>query len=389
MLRWARERAGKDVEGLRRQFPKLEDWEAERVKPTLKQLEAYARATYAPFGFFFLEEPPEETFPIPFFRTAETAAPRRPSPNLLDTVQAMQRRQDWLSEFLARDGEPRVPFVGSARVGEPTAPLAARMRETLGFTLGWARQVSTWEAALTTLRDAMDAAGVLVVTNGVVGNNTHRKLDTGEFRGFVLVDDYAPLVFVNGADAKGAQLFTLVHELAHIWFGRSAAFDLKDMQPAADVIEQTCNAVAAEFLVPEVELRAQWTGVAENTATRFDTFVGGDLRDWALTSMPGDCFCTTDEQDVLAAYQEGVQWVMAQDFTDAAKAEYARDGNADAWVIAFAKACGASVATEEKLNLAKKNKVPIPNVCEALGVPYVDTFEMLRTLQARFSWQQP
>jgi hypothetical protein len=119
------------------------------------------------------------------------------------------------------------------------------------------------------------------------------------------------------------------------------------------------------------------------------TFVGGDLKDWALTAMPGDCFCTTDEQGVLAAYQEGVQWVMAQDFTDAAKAEYARDGNADAWVIAYAKACGASVATEEKLNLARKNKVPIPNVCEALRIPYVDTFEMLRTLDARFSWQQP
>jgi Zn-dependent peptidase ImmA (M78 family) len=270
MLRWARERSGKDAEALRRQFPKLDDWEAERLKPTLKQLEAYARATYAPFGFFFLEEPPEETFPIPFFRSAQTAAPQRPSPNLLDTLQAMQRRQDWLSEFLARDGEPRVPFVGSARVGEPTAALATRMRETLGFALGWARQVPSWEAALTTLRDAMDATGVLVVTNGVVGNNTHRKLDTGEFRGFVLVDDYAPLVFVNGADAKGAQLFTLVHELAHIWFGRSAAFDLKDMQPADDVIEQACNAVAAEFLVPEVELREQWRGVGD-AAARFDT----------------------------------------------------------------------------------------------------------------------
>ena len=115
-----------------------------------------------------------------------------------------------------------------------------------------------WTAALQTLRDALDAAGVLVVTNGVVGNNTHRRLDPQEFRGFVLVDEYAPLVFVNGADAKTAQMFTLAHECAHLWFGQSAAFDLRDLQPANNGIEIACNAVAAEFLVAETELRSQW-----------------------------------------------------------------------------------------------------------------------------------
>lgn len=258
ILRWARDRAGKDIEDLRAKFPRISEWETEEVRPTLKQLEAYARATHAPFGYFFLEEPPDEKLPIPHFRTQTTAAPQRPSPDLLETVQMMQRRQDWLREALVQDGESPVDFVGTARLDEPSTAVSARIRDTLGLPVNWAKTVPTWTAALRTLRDAMGSAGVIVATNGVVGNNTHRRLEPQEFRGFVLVDDYAPLVFVNGADAKAAQMFTLAHECAHLWFGQSAAFDLREMQPANDRIEIACNAVAAEFLVAETELHAQW-----------------------------------------------------------------------------------------------------------------------------------
>ncbi|MEP0848661.1 MAG: ImmA/IrrE family metallo-endopeptidase [Phycisphaerae bacterium] len=258
ILQWARTRVGKDLEQLRAKFPRIAQWETEEVRPTLKQLEAYARATRTPFGYFFLEEPPAEELPIPHFRTHTTAAPQRPSPDLLETVQTMQRRQDWLREVLIEDGEPRVPFIGTARLEDPIEAVAARIRDTLGLNTNWAQALPTWTAALQKLRDVLDAAGVVVVTNGVVGNNTHRKLDPAEFRGFVLVDEYAPLVFINGSDAKAAQMFTLAHECAHLWFGQSAVFDLRELQPASNRIEIVCNAVAAELLVAETELRAQW-----------------------------------------------------------------------------------------------------------------------------------
>jgi Zn-dependent peptidase ImmA (M78 family) len=264
-LQWALERAGRSETGLEKKFPKIRQWLSGETQPTLRQLEELAKTTWTPLGFLFLEKPPEEHLPVRHFRTLSDEAPGRPSPNLLETVQTMQRRQSWMREFLAEEGQDKLQFVKSARLAEQPTSVAQRMRQTLGFSEGWAEKQSTWTDALRVLREAMESAGILVVVNGIVGNNTHRKLDPDEFRGFVLVDEYAPLMFVNGADGKAAQMFTLAHELAHVFIGSSAAFDLREMQPADDPTEKACNRVAAEFLVPEHELHRAWESVKNHS----------------------------------------------------------------------------------------------------------------------------
>jgi Zn-dependent peptidase ImmA (M78 family) len=261
VLRWARERSGRRALILTERFPKLERWESGAEQPTLRQLEALAKATLTPLGYFFLPEPPEDALPIPEYRTVADAAVRRPSPDLLETVQMMQRRQAWMREFLVEEGQPPLPFVASARATQDPVPIAGQMRVLLRIDADWAQRHSTWTDALRALRRSVEDAGVLVVANGIVGNNTHRKLDPSEFRGFVLVDEYAPLVFVNAADGTAAQMFTLAHEVAHLWFGQSGVFDLRDLQPASDAVEQACNRVAAEFLIAEREIRACWPQV--------------------------------------------------------------------------------------------------------------------------------
>lgn len=258
LLRWARERAGLTADALMRRFPKLDQWESEEAQPTLRQLELLARATWTPLGYFFLAEPPQEQLPIPDFRTVRDQPLRRPSPNLIETVQTMQRRQTWLREYLIDEGQPVMPFIGSAGTDDDPARVAGGIRRTLGIGDRWAEGYATWTEALRALRGAIEAAGIIVVINGIVGNNTRRKLDPEEFRGFVLVDDRAPFIFVNGVDGKAAQMFTLAHELAHLCVGQSAVFDLRDLQPADNDVEKFCNSVAAEFLIPEQELRAIW-----------------------------------------------------------------------------------------------------------------------------------
>ncbi len=254
MIRWARERAGKDVAELRGRFPRLLEWEQGEVRPTLKQTEAFAQAVWVPVGYLFLAEPPVETVPLPDFRSGHTGS-RRPSPNLLDTLYLSQARQAWYRDYARAVGETSLPFVGSASIEQPVKVTADSIRRTIGFDLESRRRCSDWTQALREFIQQVDAAGILVMVSGVVRNNTHRPLDPGEFRGFTITDDLAPLIFVNGADSKAAQMFTLAHELAHVWLGRSALSDPDPGEAADSDIERWCNAVAAEVLVPMHMLR--------------------------------------------------------------------------------------------------------------------------------------
>lgn len=250
MLRWARERAQLDLFALESRFPKLAAWEAQEVQPTYKQLTDYANATHAPIGYFFLPEPPDEPMPIPDFRTMSDREITRPSPNLLDTVYACQERQAWYREFATVNGEARLPFVGSMNVGMPATQAAEQIRHNLRFDVNARRDCRTWTEALRMFIEQAELIGVLVMVSGVVLNNNYRHLDPHEFRGFALADEYAPLVFINGADSKAAQMFTLAHELAHLWLGQTALSDASAGDTTENAVETWCNQVAAELLVP-------------------------------------------------------------------------------------------------------------------------------------------
>ena len=258
LLRWARERAGIAQEDLAGKFKKLPEWESGELQPTLKQLEAFARAVHVPFGYLFLREPPDESLPIADFRTISDTARDRASPDLIDTLYAMQRRQAWLREHLVESGAEPLAFPASARLADDPGAVGREMRCTLGLDEGWAAGVHSWQDAVNELRRMIERLGVMAVINGVVGNNTHRRLSVAEFRGFALTDHYAPLIFVNGADAKSAQMFTLAHELAHIWLGEGGLSGFENLLPGGTDVEDWCNRAAAEFLVPSRELRERW-----------------------------------------------------------------------------------------------------------------------------------
>ncbi len=258
LFRWARERAGLAQEDLSRKFKKLGEWEAGKVHPTLKQVEMFARAVHVPAGYMFLSKPPQEQLPIPDFRTVAGETPVRPSPNLIDTIYACQERQNWYREFARVSQQSELGFVGSATLRTRPDTVASRMRKTLDFDVNAQKECATWTDALRHFTKRADKAGMLVMVSGVAMGNNRHHLDVSEFRGFALADPFAPLVFVNGADAKAAQMFTLAHELAHIWLGVSA---LSNMETEVGHIgrreEIWCNKVAAEFLVPSNSLDAE------------------------------------------------------------------------------------------------------------------------------------
>src|ERR1700694_1731499 len=123
-----------------------------------------------------------------------------PTADLLDTIYLCQQRQEWFRNYALWAGTEPLAFVGSVTVKTDTAVVAAAMRRALGFELAQRRQMPTWSEALRRFIEQADELGVLVMVNGVVGGNNRRKLDPDQFRGFALVDDLAPVVFINGAD---------------------------------------------------------------------------------------------------------------------------------------------------------------------------------------------
>ncbi len=259
VLQWALIRSG-DSAALQQKFPKLADWLAGRASPSLKQIEDFARASRVPVGFLFLKEPPEEHLPIADLRTFEGRGVQTPTPDLLDTIYLCQRRQAWYQEYAEETGEEPRDFIGSTSLRAPPEKAAARIGSILGFAVADRKACPTWSDALRLFVEKAEAVGVLVMVSGVVGSNNTRKLDPQEFRGFALADKLAPLVFINGADTKAAQMFTLAHELAHLWLGESAVSNAGLAVSAMQSVEAWCNSVAAELLVPLVELRKQLVG---------------------------------------------------------------------------------------------------------------------------------
>lgn len=257
MLTWAITRAGYELHEFSAKVPKVLEWIEGTKKPTVKQLETFSKKVHLPFGYLFLTEPPKEKLPIPFYRTNNTPA-TQVSVNVYDTILLIQQRQDWLKDYLKDNEFEALSFVGKFHNRYNVQEIVADIRKNLGLNEKWASNFRTWQEALDHLIQLIEDKGIITVFNGVVENNGHRKIPVDECRGFVLVDKMAPFMFVNNADGKAAQMFTIVHELAHIWTGNSAGFDFRKLQPANDPIELLCDKVAAEFLVPENTFNEIW-----------------------------------------------------------------------------------------------------------------------------------
>ncbi len=262
LLLWAYERASLNPGALEVRFPKLEEWLSGALQPTLRQLEAFAHAVHVPIGYLFLPAPPEEKVPIPDFRTMRDRPLPRPSPNLLDTIYLCQQRQDWFRDYARMHKMAPVAFIGSVSVRNNPVTAADSMRGELGLSVADRQKLDTWTEALRQLIAKAEEIGVLVMGSSIVGSNPYRSLDVEEFRGFALTEDLAPLIFTNAADSKSAQMFTLAHELAHLWLGESGLSNPEAGILPDQEVERWCNAVAAEVLAPITDVRREFRSSA-------------------------------------------------------------------------------------------------------------------------------
>jgi len=259
VLKWARERAALSLAELSTQLgtttkpAPLAEWEQSGCMP-LKTLEKFAQRTHVPFGYLFLDAPPVETLPTVDFRSAGNSSI---SVDLRDTIMACQRRQSWYRDFIIENELDGWSKSYVATIDEDPLVVAKRIRAAIQWFPKPDRQKQNRGQLLAVLTSAIEKLGILVMRSGIVESNTRRKLDCKEFRGFALYDPIAPLVFVNSTDHPAAQIFTLAHELVHIWLRQSALDDI-DLT-SIQTTEHFCNRVAAELLVPMDTFVDIWT----------------------------------------------------------------------------------------------------------------------------------
>ena len=264
VFRWARERVEITPERLAKTIQtkpeKIRAWEAGEAYPNFRQAQKLASALSVPLGYLFLHEPPDLRIPIADFRTLPGKENASISPNLQDVLDDALRKRDWYREWRQEEGFGALEFVEKYTSDSDRASLVLDMRSVLDMPADFPASMGNWTEHLRAFVQHAEAAGILVLQNGIVGNNTRRKLSVQEFRGFALADKFAPLIFINSVDSTAAKIFTLAHELVHIWTGTSGISNPEIVPEDRDIVtvESFCNAVGAEFLVPASTIRRRW-----------------------------------------------------------------------------------------------------------------------------------
>ena len=257
LLTWARQRAGLSPEQVARRVGvaagKLAAWETGESRPTLRQAETLAQKLYVPFGYLYLSQIPQLDLDLPDLRTIDGRPVSDPSPEFEEVLNNALAKQEWFREYRQEEGVEPLPFIGRFSLTNSFKEVAADLAATMQVA-EIRPAAAKWETFLQSLINQAEQIGVLVLRSSIVGENTHRPLKVAEFRGFALSDSLAPLIFLNGSDARAAQSFTLMHELAHLWLGESGVSNLNYRQNGAEPsnpVERFCYRVAAAALSPD------------------------------------------------------------------------------------------------------------------------------------------
>lgn len=265
IIEWARKRARLTIEELAKKLhvsaDRVRQWEKGETPIGMEKARALAEYAVLPFGLLFAKKIPDIKITIPDCRSIRNKEVRTVSPELYGTISSAEEKQDWYRDYLKEAGEEKLDFVGSITEQTPIQDVVKKLYAVLKCDPDQIRKEnSTWEKLFDFLICQVENAGILFMRNGILHNNTRRRLDLEEFRGFVLVDEWAPLIFINGSDYPAAQLFTLIHELVHLLLGKGGITDAEMFSSHSSKTERFCNQAAAEFLVPEKELKEKWNG---------------------------------------------------------------------------------------------------------------------------------
>lgn len=258
VMKWARERARLDVataaHKLQRPEEDITKWESGEKRPTLAQAKKASEIYKRSLAVFYLPEPPKDFDTIKDFRLLPDKNLGEWSPELALLIRQVMVKQEWLSEYFQEVEMEKIPFIGSATTNMSPYKLANEIRKYLNFDISEQIKCKEPREAFNLWIDYAEMAGVNICRQ--------RGIESDEARGFALTDEYAPFIYINSNDSYAGRLFTLVHELVHLWINQSGISNLignygRARRPEAK-IEYFCNQVAGKALVDDQILLSQW-----------------------------------------------------------------------------------------------------------------------------------
>ncbi|RKX63177.1 MAG: hypothetical protein DRP41_06555 [Thermodesulfobacteriota bacterium] len=260
------------LEKIKKSFPKFDEWVKGLDDPTIRQVEELSRKLFIPFGYFFLDKLPEEKLPVPFYRKGFKWE-GKVSVELKEVLRDIQRKQDFLKDYFEYAGEKPLNFVGSININEYSKKCVNKIRQTLSLPEDWSLKLKNRNEAFNFLREKIEALRICVFTNSVLLFNNRKKLNPEEFKGISLVDKYAPVIFINTNDTLNSRIFTLMHELIHVFLGKGEILgDGEEIEEGADRIEIFCDNVSADLLAPQSLFLKKWKETEENIERLSDEF---------------------------------------------------------------------------------------------------------------------
>lgn len=299
VIEWAIETSGKEPAQANKKFP-IEAWLKEERKPTAKQLVNFSEYTHVPIGYLMLPRIKKEKLPLLDYRTVNSEKLLQPSRELVDVIQDMERKQGWMRDYLQRTNHTTLAYVNSVALNMDPVKVAHVIRETLNLNKNWYINFSNSYEFYTFLKKQVQALGVLVFQDGTALGNTHRALDVQEFRAFSLVDSFAPLIFINAKDSYNGKVFSLIHELVHIFIGENSLYNDsgKNGNFHHENIEKFCNAVTAEIVVPSSELKAEWNrNEANDLSVKIEVFSKVfTISKWVVARRLKECNYISDKE---------------------------------------------------------------------------------------------
>jgi Zn-dependent peptidase ImmA (M78 family) len=272
-LVWAAERGGYTTDILLDVFPKALDWIKEESTPTVKQLENFAKKVHIPFGFLFLKQPPKEEIPITFYRSNGQIFE---SPPLIirDLVNSVKTKQEWLTDYLRDNNFEELEFIGklSNFKNIKISKAADLIRKYLDANIDWYKETNNSQVFRYWI-DKFEKNRIFVISTGYVGHNK-RSVDVNICKGFTLIDNMCPFIYINTNNRGGGKIFTLIHELVHIFIGNSMGLSYEPIHPSSEPLEKFCDNVASELLVPQILFNDFWKNTKGDNVAKFTKLAG-------------------------------------------------------------------------------------------------------------------